>query len=123
MAAPVGGNQIARRVIDELIEFSGDASVSGYMNFFTTQQIAESRFFVNRMREEAQTSRNVIARLNALIAEFEAFDDPGEVFDTLMGLMDDLNVETNKLACLTDLITETEHEIETKEAQLEAMDG
>ena len=123
MAAPFEGNQIARRVIDELIEFSGDASVSGYMNFFTAQQIAESRLFVNRMRDEAQTSRNVIARLNALIGEFEAFDDPGEVFDKLMGLRDDLNVETSKLACLTDLINETEHEIETKEARLEPMAG
>ncbi|GKE32520.1 hypothetical protein Tco_1451842, partial [Tanacetum coccineum] len=42
------------------------------------------------MREEIQTSRNQIAQLNALIAEMEVFDDPGEVFDTLIGLRDDV---------------------------------
>nr|GFD01099.1 hypothetical protein [Tanacetum cinerariifolium] len=49
MAAPVGGNEVARRVVDDLIDFS-----------------------------EVQTSRNHIAQLNALIAEIEAFEDPRE---------------------------------------------
>nr|GEX47651.1 putative ribonuclease H-like domain-containing protein [Tanacetum cinerariifolium] len=34
MAAPGGANQIARRVIDDLIEFSEETSVDGYMSFF-----------------------------------------------------------------------------------------
>ncbi|GJS05096.1 hypothetical protein Tco_0321604 [Tanacetum coccineum] len=64
MAAPVGGNELARRVVDDLIDFSGQTS---------------------------------IAQLNALIAEMEAFDDPCE------------------------LVTQTQEEIEIKEAQLESL--
>ncbi|GKB85969.1 hypothetical protein Tco_0958241 [Tanacetum coccineum] len=79
-------------------------------------QVAEMRLFVNRIREEAQTSRNMIGQLTALVAEMEAFDDPGEVFDTLMGLRDDIRVEEAKLAGLNDLITQVEEEIEMKEA-------
>ncbi|GJU10277.1 hypothetical protein Tco_1132673 [Tanacetum coccineum] len=79
MAAPNGGNQIARRVIDDLIEFSGQTSVDGYMSFFKSQKIAETRGFINRMREEANTSRNLIGQLNALIAEMEALKDQGEM--------------------------------------------
>ncbi|GJU22839.1 hypothetical protein Tco_1156181 [Tanacetum coccineum] len=51
MAAPVGGNELARRVVDDLIDFSGQTSVNGYMNFFKAQQIAKARRFVNRMQE------------------------------------------------------------------------
>ncbi|GJV49659.1 hypothetical protein Tco_1439871 [Tanacetum coccineum] len=87
------------------------------------QQVDETRLFVNRMREEAQTSRNMIGQLTALVADMEAFDDPGEVFDTLMGLRDDIPVEEAKLAGLNDLITQAEKEIEMKEAQLEVMGG
>ncbi|GKG24689.1 hypothetical protein Tco_0395317, partial [Tanacetum coccineum] len=87
------------------------------------QQISESRHFVNRMREEVQTCRNQFAQLNALIAETEAFDDPGEVFDRLMGLRDDVRVENAKLIGLNELVTQAEEEIEMKEAQLEVPDG
>nr|GEW68532.1 hypothetical protein [Tanacetum cinerariifolium] len=82
MVGPVQGNEIARRVVDDLIEFNGQTS------------------------------------LNALIAEMEAFDDPGEAFDTLMGLRDDVRVEDAKLMGLNDLIAQAEEEIEMKEAQL-----
>ncbi|GJR95078.1 hypothetical protein Tco_0267252 [Tanacetum coccineum] len=68
------------------------------------------------MREEVQTCRNQIAQLNALIAEMEAFDNPGEVFDTLMGLRDDVRVKEAKLLGLNDLIAEAKKEIEMKEA-------
>ncbi|GJW92954.1 hypothetical protein Tco_0172626 [Tanacetum coccineum] len=83
MVRPAQGNAIARRVIDDLIDFSGETSVDGYM-------------------------RNMIAQLTALVAEMEAFDDPGEVFDTLMGLRDDIRVEEAKLAGVNDLITQAE---------------
>ncbi|GJY81456.1 hypothetical protein Tco_0494207 [Tanacetum coccineum] len=76
-----------------------------------------------RMREEVQTCRNQTAQLNALIAEMEAFDDPGEVFDMLMGLKDDVRVEDAKLIGLNDLISYAEEEIEMKEAQLEVANG
>ncbi|GJT39549.1 putative ribonuclease H-like domain-containing protein [Tanacetum coccineum] len=117
MAAPVGGNEVARRVVDDLINFSGQTSVKSYMNFFNAQQIAEACRFVSRMREEVQTSRNQIAQLNALITEMEAFKDPGEVFDTLIGLRDDMRVENAKLMGLNELITQAEEEIEMKEAE------
>ncbi|GKA52085.1 hypothetical protein Tco_0745281, partial [Tanacetum coccineum] len=87
------------------------------------QQISELRRFVNRMREEVQTCRNQTAQLNALIAEMEAFEDPDEVFDTLMGLRDDVRVEDAKLMGLNDLIAQAEEEIEMKEAQLEVANG
>ena len=121
MAGAEGLNQVARRVVDELIEFSGSNDVRGYMRFFIAQQLAESRRFLNRMRDEAQTCRNQIAQLNALIAEMEAFEDPEEVNDSLMGLREDRRLETAKLGGLNNLITEAEDEIEMKEGQLEAM--
>nr|GEY07327.1 hypothetical protein [Tanacetum cinerariifolium] len=62
-------------------------------------------------------------QLTALIAEMEAFDDPKELFDTLMGLRDNIRVEEAKLAGLNYLITQEEEEIEMKEAQLEVMGG
>ncbi|GJR66934.1 hypothetical protein Tco_0012999 [Tanacetum coccineum] len=123
MAVPNGGNQIARRVIDDLIEFSGQTSVDGYMSFFKSQQIAKTRGFINRMHEEANTSRNLIRQLNALIAEMEAREDQGEMFDTLMDLRDDREAVNTKLLGLNALITQAEEEIETKEAQIEAMNG
>ncbi|GJX99956.1 hypothetical protein Tco_0356975 [Tanacetum coccineum] len=123
MAAPVGGNVLARRVVDDLIDFSGQTSMNGYMNFFKAQQIAKARSFVNQMREKVQTSRNQIAQLNALIAEMEAFDDLREVFDTLMGLRDGVRVKNAKLIGLNELVTQAEEEIEMKEAQLEVVDG
>nr|GEU49281.1 hypothetical protein [Tanacetum cinerariifolium] len=73
------------------------------------------------MWEEVLTCRNQTSQLNALIAEMEAFDDPGEVFDTLMGLRDDVRVEDAKLMGLNDLIAQAKEEIEIKEAQLEVM--
>ncbi|GJU88773.1 hypothetical protein Tco_1301196 [Tanacetum coccineum] len=62
-------------------------------------------------------------QLTALVAEMEAFNDPGEVFDTLMGLRDDIRVEEAKLAGVNVLITDAEEEIMLKEGQLEAMGG
>ncbi|GKA91865.1 hypothetical protein Tco_0813790 [Tanacetum coccineum] len=80
-------------------------------------------FFKFDMQEEVHTCRNQSALLNALIAEMEAFDDPGEVFDTLVGLKDDVRVEDAKLMWLNDLIAHAEEEIEMKEAQLEVANG
>ncbi|GJV77618.1 hypothetical protein Tco_1509202 [Tanacetum coccineum] len=75
------------------------------------------------MREEVQTCRNQTTQLNALIAEMEAFDNPDEVFDILMGLRDDVRVEDAKLIGLNNLIAQAEEEIEMKEAQLEVANG
>ncbi|GJV33423.1 hypothetical protein Tco_1393823 [Tanacetum coccineum] len=75
MAAPGGANQIARRIIDDLIEFSGETSIDGYMSFFKSQQIVERCGFISWMREEANTARNLVGQLNALIVEMEALED------------------------------------------------
>ncbi|GJY51339.1 hypothetical protein Tco_0442186 [Tanacetum coccineum] len=123
IAAPNGGTQIARRVIDDLIEFSGQTLVDGYMSFFKAEKIAETRGFINRMREEANTSRNLIGQLTALIVEMEALKDQGEMFDTLMDLRDDREAANTKLQGLNALIAQAEEEIETKEAHIEAMNG
>ncbi|GKB34522.1 hypothetical protein Tco_0879464 [Tanacetum coccineum] len=90
MTAPGAGNEVARRLIDDLVDFS-----------------------------EAQTVRNLIAQLNVLISKMEALEDQGDVFDTLMGLRDDRYGEDTKLGGLNELITQAEEEIEMKEAQLE----
>ncbi|GJS67126.1 hypothetical protein Tco_0681690 [Tanacetum coccineum] len=91
MAAPGARNQTARRVIDDLVDFSGETSVQGYMKFFKAQQLAKTYRFLNRMHEEAQTVRNLIAR----------------------------RVKDAKLMGLNDLITQAEEDIKMKEAQLE----
>ncbi|GJR06473.1 hypothetical protein Tco_0529457 [Tanacetum coccineum] len=49
------------------------------------------------MREEANTARNLVGQLNALIAEMEALEDQGELFDTLMDLRDDREAVRTKL--------------------------
>ncbi|GJZ74051.1 hypothetical protein Tco_0638197 [Tanacetum coccineum] len=79
MAAPGPSNLLARRVIDDLIDFSGETSVSKYMKIFFLQKIAETRRFLNLMRDEAQTARSCISQLTALIAELEAIGDQDEL--------------------------------------------
>ncbi|GJV69252.1 hypothetical protein Tco_1484761 [Tanacetum coccineum] len=122
MAGPVAGNQITRRVIDDLINFSGETSVRKYMKFFFEQQISERRRFINCIREEVQTSRHLLAQLTTLIVELEAYADPGEVFDTLLYLRDDARDEQARLGVLNDCITQAEEQIETKEEHVRVME-
>nr|GEY45663.1 hypothetical protein [Tanacetum cinerariifolium] len=123
MAGPVGGNQVSWRVIDDLIDFSGETSVLKYMKYFFHQLIVDRRHFINRMCEEVQKSRNLITQLIALIAELEVFANPSEVFDTLMCLKDDRRAEETKLADLNDLITQAGEEIEVKKTHVEMMEA
>ncbi|GJV80371.1 hypothetical protein Tco_1516241 [Tanacetum coccineum] len=123
MAAPGPSNLVARRVIDDHVDFSGETAVPKYMNFFIVQQIAEAHHFVNLMRDEAQTASNCIAQLNDMIAEMEAMEDQEEVYDNFMCLKDGKRGENNKLMALNELIAEAEEEIETKEAHVEIMDA
>ncbi|GKD37343.1 hypothetical protein Tco_1257550 [Tanacetum coccineum] len=70
MAAHGGRNNIvARRVIDDLIDISGERSPSKYLNIFIEQQITDHRRFIARMRDEIRTLTNLISQLNALIDE------------------------------------------------------
>ncbi|GKA40313.1 hypothetical protein Tco_0732906 [Tanacetum coccineum] len=75
-----------------------------------------------RFKSRQWKTLNQIAQLNAIIAEMEPFDDPGEVFNKLMGLRDDVRVENAKLIGLNELVTQAEEEIKMKEAQLEVND-
>ncbi|GJU47772.1 hypothetical protein Tco_1217327 [Tanacetum coccineum] len=81
-------NMIARRVTDDLIVFSGETSPSRYTKFLLEQKIAESRRFVERMRSEVATSRDCIAQLNAVVAEFEAMENQEEVHDSWLAAKD-----------------------------------
>ncbi|GJR07785.1 hypothetical protein Tco_0790437 [Tanacetum coccineum] len=89
MADPNSPIPIARRVVDELIEFSGETEPSRYMNFFKLQQIFE-----------------------------EAMNDAWELFDSLICLRDDKRVESEKLSLLNEMIAMVEEDIATKEAHV-----
>nr|GEU99371.1 hypothetical protein [Tanacetum cinerariifolium] len=84
------------------------------------EQIAETRRFINIIREEAQTARNCIAQLNALVAEIEDMGDANDVFDTLMCIRDDILDETTKLMGLNDAIAQAEDKTATKEGHVYA---
>ncbi|GJT19463.1 retrovirus-related pol polyprotein from transposon TNT 1-94 [Tanacetum coccineum] len=66
---------VARRAVDELMDFSAEKKVPKYIKFFILQQIIEARRFANLMREKAQTSKraknNNLIGLNKLIVEAE----------------------------------------------------
>nr|GEV62860.1 hypothetical protein [Tanacetum cinerariifolium] len=119
MAGPVAGNQIARRVFDDLVDFSGETSVARCMKFFFEQKISDLRRFVNRACEELQTSTNLLGRLTVLIAELKAF--PGEVFETLMCLRDDVRDEQVRVDDLNDCIARALEHIEIKKEHVRVM--
>ncbi|GJR86584.1 hypothetical protein Tco_0210595 [Tanacetum coccineum] len=116
-------NMNVRRVIDDLISFSGENSPPRYMKFFLVQKVAESRRFVNRMRDEAATARDCVAQLTALIAELQAMEGQEEVHDSLLAAKDAKRGEEAKLVALNDVIAEALDEIETLENNVEILDG
>ncbi|GKB60499.1 hypothetical protein Tco_0916685, partial [Tanacetum coccineum] len=77
MAAPGAGNQVARRVIDDLVDFSGKTSVQGYMRFFKAQQLSEIRLFgevfdtLIGLRDDRHVEETKLAGLNDLITQGE----------------------------------------------------
>nr|GEX52725.1 hypothetical protein [Tanacetum cinerariifolium] len=112
---------LARRVIHDLLDFSGETFVAKSMKFFFLQQIAENRRFLNHMHNEAQIARSSIAQLTALIANLEAMGDADEVFDTLMCLRDDIRDENSKMEGLNDVIAKAEEKIAMKEEHVKTM--
>nr|GEU94446.1 hypothetical protein [Tanacetum cinerariifolium] len=84
---PIAGNQIAKRVIGDLIDLS----------------------------RETYVRKNLLAQLTLLIAELEAFADPDKVFDTLLCLRDDVHAEEAMFGDLNDCITQAKVQIETKD--------
>ncbi|GKD50917.1 hypothetical protein Tco_1279893 [Tanacetum coccineum] len=122
MAAPGPANMIARRVTDDLIAFSGETAPRRYMKFFLTQKLAKSRHFVNRMHDEADTLRDCVAQMIAVIAEHQAMSDQDEVHDSLSAAKDAKRSEESKLVALNDVITEALENIETQETNVEILD-
>ncbi|GJR41656.1 hypothetical protein Tco_1309759 [Tanacetum coccineum] len=123
MANPGPQNIVARRVVDDLIAFSGETSVPRYMSFFLDQKIAETRRFVTRMREEADTIRGCIAQMTALVAELQAMENDDEVYNALLAAKDAKRGEESKLLALTELIAEALEDIHTLELDLEILGG
>ncbi|GJR85916.1 hypothetical protein Tco_0209927 [Tanacetum coccineum] len=68
------------------------------------------------MREQAHSSRNRLAHLNAMILEMEAMNDPEEFYDALFYLRDDKRVEYNMFMAINDVIAKAEEKLTTKEA-------
>ncbi|GKB41922.1 hypothetical protein Tco_0886864, partial [Tanacetum coccineum] len=121
--SPRPANIVARRVTNELIVFSGETAPPRYMKFFLTQKLTESRRFVNRMREEADTLRDCIAQLTAIIAELQAMANQDEAHDSLLAAKDAKRSEESKLVALNDVIAEALEEIETQEVNVDILDG
>nr|GEV79214.1 hypothetical protein [Tanacetum cinerariifolium] len=123
MENPGRANITARRVTDDLIAFSGETAVSKYMKFFLVQKLAETRCFVNRMRDEADTIRSCIAQLTVVIAELQAMDDQDEVHDSLFAAKNAKRGEESKLLVLNEVIAEALEDIKTQETNVEILDG
>ncbi|GJY04391.1 hypothetical protein Tco_0370331 [Tanacetum coccineum] len=113
---------IARRVVDELADFSGEREVPKYMKFFFLQQIAGDRSFTNFLRDQAQSSSAQLAHLNILITKMEAMDNRLEVYDSMQCLKESKEAENNKLIGLNDLIALTKENIRLKEGHVEAIE-
>ncbi|GKC77606.1 hypothetical protein Tco_1299102 [Tanacetum coccineum] len=122
MVALRPANIVARRVTEDLIAFSDETTVPKYIKFFLVQKIAESRLFINRMRDEAQTVRSCIAQLTAVIIELQAMEDQDEFYDSLLAAKDAKHGEDSKLMALNDVIAESLDDIETQEANVEILD-
>nr|GEY88853.1 hypothetical protein [Tanacetum cinerariifolium] len=103
MAALGSQNIVVRRVTDDLIDFSGETSVPRYMKFFLVQKIAESRHFVNHMRDEVETLRGCIGQLTAIFAKLKVMRDQDEVNDSLLATNDAKLGKESKLSALNEV--------------------
>nr|GEX58343.1 hypothetical protein [Tanacetum cinerariifolium] len=95
MAAPGPSNHVARHVVDDLVNFSGETSMPKVMKLFFGQQIEE----------------------------IKAIDDEEDMFDTLMFLRDDTRDENNKLMELNGFIAQVEERIAIKEEHVRVMEA
>nr|GEZ74500.1 hypothetical protein [Tanacetum cinerariifolium] len=97
----------------DLIAFSGETVVPKYMKFFLVQKVAETRHFVNRMRDEADAIRSCIAQTTVVIVENQAMKDTDEVHDSLLASKDAKRGEESKLLTLHEVIDEALEEIKS----------
>nr|GEV40441.1 hypothetical protein [Tanacetum cinerariifolium] len=76
MDGPVQGNEIARRVVDDLIEFSSQTSVNGYMNFLRHNKYPSYAVLLTRCEkksrpDDVRVEDAKLMGLNDLIAQVE----------------------------------------------------
>ncbi|GJW57374.1 hypothetical protein Tco_0104105 [Tanacetum coccineum] len=103
------GLPIARRTVDELIEFIG----SGSSHVVTRHAIDE----IAKFSGETETPKYM--KVNAMIVKMEAMNDPDEYFDSLMCLRDSKRMGNDQLLLLNGSIAGFKEEISTLEAHLE----
>ncbi|GKD62270.1 hypothetical protein Tco_1299779 [Tanacetum coccineum] len=122
MAGEGAGNVIVRRVTDDLIAYNGESSPSKYIKFFLEQKLSDTRRFMNWIRVEVATSRECLAQLTALVADFEAMENQDEVHDSLLAAKDARRCESAKFDALNEVMAEAMYEIETLESNVEILD-
>ncbi|GJU39733.1 zinc finger, CCHC-type, retrotransposon gag domain protein [Tanacetum coccineum] len=81
------------------------------------------RHFEKCIREEANTIRDFIAQLTAIIVELQAIKDQDEVHDIFLAAKDAKRGKQGKLTELNDVIVEALDEIKTQETNVEILDG
>ncbi|GKE49320.1 hypothetical protein Tco_1480578 [Tanacetum coccineum] len=64
-----------------------------------------------------------LIELTDMISELEAMNDAGELFDNLMSLRDDKQVESEKLSLLNEVIALAEEFIATKERLVDGFEA
>ncbi|GKB20047.1 hypothetical protein Tco_0853970 [Tanacetum coccineum] len=89
MVALGPSNVVARRAIDNIVEFTGETETSKYM------------------------------KVNAMIAETEAMNDQEEYYDSLRSLRDSRRIRNDKVMGLNELIAQAGDDIWTNESHLE----
>nr|GEW17487.1 reverse transcriptase domain-containing protein [Tanacetum cinerariifolium] len=87
------------------------------------KKLAESRRFVNRMHEDAETIKECLSQITTIIAKLQAMPNQDEVHDRLLAAKDAMHSEQSKLVALNDVIAEALEEIETLETAMEILDG
>ncbi|GKE57418.1 hypothetical protein Tco_1496603 [Tanacetum coccineum] len=122
MAGSGPSHVIARRAINEIVEFSGETETPKYMKVFIMQEITGVKRFIMTLCEEAQSARSSLAQVMAMVAEMEATNDQDEYYDSLRCLRDSWKMGEGKLRGLNKRIAAAEEEISTLESHLEIMD-
>ncbi|GJV84651.1 hypothetical protein Tco_1524549 [Tanacetum coccineum] len=97
MAASGSSNVVARRVIDEISECSGETETPKYMKDFILQEISKSRRFIRVLRDEVDVAKTDLGQVNAMIDEMEAMNDPFEYADSLGCLRDSKRMMVGRL--------------------------
>nr|GEX89475.1 hypothetical protein [Tanacetum cinerariifolium] len=116
-------NMVARRVTDDLTVFSRETSPSRYIKFLLEQKIAKSHRFVERMHSEVATSRDCIAQLNVMVAEFITMENQEEVHDSWLAARDARRGEQGRLDGLNEVIDDALEEIEKLDTNMEILKG